>query len=260
MYDSTARLQGLGINREEVLQALALTTEPYTVFLSGSIIEGYGNADSDLDVYVIYPEEIPPLQADYNMGQNLISMEYTTNWRIDVESWAKEQVITVAQRLRPIPDDWNQYLTINMDDIDLAHGFQIGVPILQPEHFQQLCQEFDFKQVSYMIMQRALMIYQGVQEDAAGALAAKQHGTALLMARRAVQLALDIWIAFHGDTNTRDKWRFFKLEKLGDITLVDRYWELETPKINDRDEVLQYARECLSFAGQLVLKVQKAVR
>lgn len=260
MYDLPTRLQELGINREEVLQALALPAEPYTIFLSGSIIEGYGNANSDLDVYVIYPGEIPPLKVDFNTGHTLISMEYTTNWRLDTESWAKDQIFTVAQRLHPLPDDWNQYLTMNMDDFDLAHGFRIGVPILHPGHFQELRQAFDFDHVSRMIMQRALILYFGIQEDAAGALDAKQYGAALLMARRAVQLATDIWVAFHGDTNTRDKWRFFKLEKLGDQTLVERYWDLETCQISGRDGALEYAKKCLSFASQLVLKVQKATR
>jgi hypothetical protein len=260
MSDSHPRLQQLGINREEVVQALALSAEPYTIFLSGSIIEGYGNANSDLDVYVIYPGAIPPLQADFKTGQNLISMEYTTNWRLDVESWAKDQIFAVAQRLHPLSEDWNQYLAMNMNDVDLAHGFQIGIPILHSEHFQELRQAFDFEHVSRMIMQRALLLYFGVQEDAAGALDAKQYGAALLMARRAVQLAIDIWVAFHGETNTRDKWRFFKLEKLGDQNLVERYWELETCQINGRDGALEYAKKCLSFASQLVLKVQKAAR
>ncbi|HLZ62475.1 MAG TPA: hypothetical protein VKR06_36475 [Ktedonosporobacter sp.] len=259
LNDMTLRLEKLGINAEEVLTSLTFTVEPYTVFLSGSIIEGYGNVDSDLDVFVIYPEQIPSLEADFSVGNTLINMEYTTNWRMDVESWTREQVELVAQHLsQHSASNWNQSLRVSIDELNFAHRIRIGVPVLHPEHFQQLQQAFNFEYVSRIIMNRNLIWYTGVQEDAAGAIASKQYGTALLMGREAVQLAIDILIASQGETNTKAKWRFFKLEKLGDPALLERYWELETPTISTKDDVLKYAKECIIFASQLVLKVQKA--
>jgi hypothetical protein len=104
------------------------------------------------------------------------------------------------------------------------------------------------------------MGYTASAEDAAGAIMSKQYGAALLMARSSLQIAMDAWLAACGDTNTKDKWRFFRLEKLGDPVLVERYWALELPRIERREDILQYAKECLRYAEEIVAKAQKAGR
>src|SRR6185436_21133169 len=103
--DTDARLHELGIDVDEVIATLSLITQPYTVFLSGSIIEGYGNPESDLDVYVIYPEELPDVRVDYDAETNIISLEFTPTKRLDIESWTREQMLASAQRIRQCSSD-----------------------------------------------------------------------------------------------------------------------------------------------------------
>jgi predicted nucleotidyltransferase len=267
MSASDTRLQQLYINAEEIIAGLVLPVEPYTLYLSGSVIEGYGNADSDLDVFVIYPEELPAIRTDYAIEAKSVSLEYTENWRLDIEAWTKEQVLDVAQRIQKCQLEniqeiitFSDVVAFSDNDIELAHRLRIGIPLLHEEHFQQLRQAFDFKKLARIIMQRRLTTYAGAQEDAAGAITSKQYGTALLTARASVQLAVDILLAAHGETNISNKWRFFKLEKLEDADLLQRYWELETPSLPRQEDVLDYARRCLNFSSQLVLQAQRLVQ
>jgi hypothetical protein len=260
MFNSIS-LEELGIDAEEVMAALPLKAETFTIFLSGSVLEGYGNTESDLDVFIIYSDQVPSQGVTYTRESYDISFEYISNWRLDVESWAKEQVFSVAQRLdRCSSEDRNACINVAFSDIQMAHRVCVGVPIRHPECFERLREAFDFEHLSHIIMTRCLVFCDGTTEDAAGAIDSEQHGAALLTSRQSVQLAIDALLAAHGETNPKDKWRFFKLEKLGDPTLLERYWALETSNISHQDDVLEYAKECLTFANQIVLRAQKTKR
>lgn len=253
------QLQMMGIDKDEIESSLTLPIEPFTIFLSGSIIEGFGNVESDLDVYVVFPEIVPDLRADFDTGINIISLEFTTNWRLDVESWAKEQMLAASDRIRCCtPQSLGARTDISFEDSALAHNIRIGIPIRHEEHFQQIKLSFDFAHLSHLLTSKYLNSYIGLAEDAAGAIASKQHGAAMLMSRKAAQAAFDAWLAAHGETNPKDKWRFNKLEKLGNQAMLERYWALETPQIVDKKDVLSYAKDWLLFAQSIVLQVQEA--
>ncbi|HLF26425.1 MAG TPA: nucleotidyltransferase domain-containing protein [Anaerolineae bacterium] len=253
-------LERLGIDTEEIAAALSPVVPPYTIFLSGSVVEGYGNSESDLDVFVIYPEEMPPLQAAYTTDTNVILNEYTEHWRLDIECWPKWAVLSTAERIsRCAPGNWNECRNLDLNDLYLAHRVRVGIPIEHEEGFRTLHATFDFQHISRVIMTKCLMGYMGIAEDAAGAIDSGQHGAALLMSRQAMQRAIDTLLAAHGDTSPKEKWRFFKLQKLGDANLFERYWVLETQGIQGREDVFEYAKSCLSFANQIVLRSQKMV-
>jgi len=251
--------ENLEIDPKQILANLSLPEQPSSIFLSGSIIEGYANAESDLDVFVIYQgEDLPRQRIDYTTNTNTISFEYMSNLRLDIESWTEKQAQAVAVRLNRCPsEDWSQCLMINIDDIAFAHRIRVGLPIFGLRRFKRLRNEFEFEHLASIIMSRNLCLYNEVAEDAAGAVSSKQFGAALLMSRRVVELAIDILLASHGETNTKDKWRFAKLEKLADQGLLSRYWELETPHIRNQEEVIDYSKECLAFGSQIVLQAQK---
>lgn len=253
-------LNDLGIDVAAILEVLALSDDPYCVFLSGSVIEGYGNIESDVDVYVIYPKQLPAIRVDFDAKTNLISQEFIENRRVDIESWTLEQVLQVARNIQQCPvglDHWVECLAITKNELELAHRVRIGIPILYPENFNQLRQSFDFRHLSHIIRTCCVYLYGGVLEDAAGSIASKQHGATLFSARRTLQYAVDAFLAAHGETNTSDKWRFYKLEKLQDRNLIDQYWALEMPNIEHRDDIFQWAKTCLTFANNMALQAQK---
>jgi predicted nucleotidyltransferase len=260
MDSFSVTLERLGVDAAEIAAALSPAIPPYTVFVSGSVVEGYGNSESDLDVLVIYPEEMPSLEAEYVTDTNIIQSDFTEHWRLDIEGWPRREVLAAAERIsRCAADNWNECRNIDFNDICLAHRVRIGIPLEHEAEFRMLHGAFDFPHLSRVIMTKCLMQYMGIAEDAAGAIDSGQHGAALLMARQAMQRAIDTLIAAYGDTNPKEKWRFFKLQKLGDVNLYERYWTLELQGIPEREDVFEYARTCLSFANQVALRAQKMV-
>jgi hypothetical protein len=254
------KLEALGITVDDVVSALNLPVDPYTIFLSGSVIEGYGNTESDIDVYIIYAESLPEARSDLATETNTITLEYINDRRVDIESWTKQQVLAVAQRMGACPsglDYWADCLKLGLADFEFAHNLRIGVPILHPEHFAALHQAFDYGHLSRILTTYYVYCYGASLEDASGAIASKQYGTALLTSRKALQYAVDALLASHGETNTKDKWRFFKLEKLADPALLERYWAQEFPAGATRDDIFAHAKQSLRLAGEVAIKAQK---
>jgi hypothetical protein len=260
MNYSHNRLRELGINVQEIITGLPTPVEPHTIFISGSVIEGYGNAESDLDLFVVYPEALPEVRAEYTATTNLTSLEYVGDWRLDIESWSRSQIIDAARRFRECSADlenWAECIQFTIAELDLAHRINIGIPLYNEPNFVELRNEFDAQHFSEILRTRFIYYYGVSLEDATGAISSKQYGTALIATRKTLQFAVDALLAAHGETNAKDKWRFFKLEKLGNASLIDLYWRLELPCISQGDEVLAWARDCLSVANQIVIDAQK---
>lgn len=257
--DTLARLESLSINKDEILENLYLPEKPYTVFLSGSVIEGYGNAESDLDLFVVYENAVPPVRSDITQESNLISMEYIADWRVDIESWSSKTISAIASRISQSDlKDVGACMAISLSDFNLAHSIRIGLPIQNEENFQHLQQALDIQHISSILTERYLRFYYAAAEDAAGAIVSKQYGTALITARHSVEFALDALMAFHQETNIKEKWRFQKLAKLGMPLLLERYWQLETASLPTQEDVLPYAKDCLFFAQGVVAKIPLA--
>lgn len=256
MMHQTQALERFGIDAEQVLVAVP-HSDASTCFVSGSIVEGFGNAESDLDVFLVYDGEASGGGAEYHRDTNTIAFEYLEGVRIDVERWSAANVRGVADRLGACQiDDWDACLNVPVGDLQFAHRILVGWPLREAERFHELQALFDGEHLARLIATRRLAEYHGVAEDASGAIKSQQHGAALLMARRALQLAVDVLVAAHGETNVKDKWRLFKLERIGAPDIVARYWSLETAGIEQRDDVFKYAKQCLSFAQTLVMQVQ----
>lgn len=254
-----SRLHDLEIHKDDILAALSLPAEPHTIFLSGSVIEGYSNTESDLDVYVVFTDDIQIERVDCQRDDYAITIDYVSNWRLDIEIWSVESIKKVANRLQNTQvDDWNESLTINIADLKLAHNLRVGYPIQHPSQFNELQTMFKFDHISRLLMNRNLVMYNNSAEDASGAISSEQHGAAIVTAREAAQFAIDAYLAAHGETNHKSKWRYFKLQKLGEDDLIKRYLQIEVgPGEVQPEELLVFCAETLIFANSIVLRAQK---
>lgn len=254
--DYQKQLQMREILPKEIIEQLDLPIDAYTIYVSGSIMEGYGNAESDLDVYIIFKEEIPLIDVDIQTQEKTISLKFTPRWRLDVESWALPHLISVAKQLQGCdPDNGVDCLRLPETDLIFAHNLRVGIPIYNVDNFETLRGNFDFKHLAQLLIGRYLFLYNNVAEDASGSLTTKQLGTALLTARDTVRLAIDAFNASNGETNIRSKWRFQKLEKIGNPEILQRYWDIEMgTQIHTKDDVIPFVEDCLMFANQLVVR------
>ena len=74
-------------------------------YVAGSLVEGYGNGQSDLDLFVLFADA-PPAAADGGAaaafdgaGVYRIELDYVGGVRVDTECWPAPAVLDVPARL-----------------------------------------------------------------------------------------------------------------------------------------------------------------
>ncbi|HLF27511.1 MAG TPA: nucleotidyltransferase domain-containing protein [Anaerolineae bacterium] len=257
MAAEVALLEKLNVDVDEVLSNLELPIEPYTIFISGSVTEGFGHALSDLDVFVIFPKQVQ-VSVDIAWENHTISNKWIANWRLDIENWEKAEILKAARRLQEIGiEDWDACRNAKLADIHIAHRMRGGIPIQSEDNFRELQRAFDYDHFSQILVSQRVAWFESVAEDVVGAIDSKQAGLAWLTVREAVGLALDAYIASKGETNTKAKWRFAKLSKLGETEVLERYWSCELPRLDHREAIIDFAKQSLDFANELMFKAQK---
>jgi hypothetical protein len=258
-----ARLKEFGVSFDELQSLFENLEDPYTVFVGGSIVEGYGNAESDIDAYVIYAREIPAQEiTEFKFEGRTVGFDYVSDRRVDLESWSLSYINTIAEKIRSCSADlWKSAFIPTENEITFAHRILNGIPLVNTENFLELQARFESSQVSKLLAARYLAAYNDVAEDASGAITSRQYGPMLLLSRDAVRLALDAYIASMGETNAKAKWRFQKLEKIGDPDLSQQYWNIELgTDLHSHDDIPTCAEEWLRFATKLTYQATRKIQ
>src|SRR4051794_37923076 len=105
-----------------------------TAYVAGSLVEGYGNPQSDLDLFVLF-DGAPPAPAGDGAaaafdgaGVYRIDLDYVDGIRVDTECWPLEVVLDVARRLNEAEaEDWTAPVSLPEELFQLAHGVRIGL-------------------------------------------------------------------------------------------------------------------------------------
>ena len=245
---------------EAAREAVSAIRDRECTFVSGSLIEGLGNAASDLDVYVITDSrETPPAAMTFRWGSSTVMIDYVGDLRTDVELWPRATVLACAAAIGACaPGDIAAAAGIEDRELQLAHRLRVGVAVEGAEILAELQAKFDWAHLSRVICNRFLADYNGWAEDASGAVRDGDPGTAMLASRLALGCAVDAHLAASGDTNSKAKWRFKKLQALGDDDLARNYLELEADTSTEPAALLAQARSRLRYAVGLTSKAASA--
>jgi hypothetical protein len=236
-----------------------------TAYICGSLIEGFGNTRSDLDVFVLTDgparlvgehEEIRrPVDDEYE-----VAIGYESGICVDTECWIFEAVRKIAMSLNTCPlDDWTAPAALTPSYFQLAHGIRIGRPVTAAGVFAELRDSFDWEHLSRLLYCRFALSYTGTAEDAAGAVLAGDAGAALLSSRFALADAADALLAALGSTNIKPKWRFAKMRQLDLGELADQYLAAELDPDPSPAALLAAAKQRLRFAADLTVRAADAV-
>lgn len=246
-------------------KAAARYPEAVTAYVAGSLVEGYGNTQSDLDLFVLFagapPAAAGGVAAAFDgAGIFRVDLDYTDGVRVDTECWPLPTVLEVAQRLNESPaDDWTAPVSLPEELFQLVHGIRIGLPVAAPEEFARLQGAFDWEHVCLLRYLRHMSVYTGTSEDAVGAVRAGDHGTALLTSREALGAATDALLAAAGSTNTKPKWRFTKLRGMGKAELAEDILAAELDPDPAPEALLARAKDRLRLASDLTMAAAQAV-
>jgi hypothetical protein len=219
-----------------------------TAFLTGSLVEGFGNALSDLDILVIVSNE-----SDYTV----LPPENPINKRIDVEVIEHAEVDSAVSHLNSMDISGKGFPGImTEDELTVLHRLCIGIPFFNPEKARTIQESIDCTTLAKYITIYFQAHFRRMVEDAVGALQSEDFTTAFFNARTAFGYAVDTYLAFHGETNIRAKWRVKKLLK-HDPSLMETYWKFEASHVaNTPEAITEYVKEVIRYSNDLLLTIQ----
>jgi predicted nucleotidyltransferase len=240
------------------------------VYLAGSLMEGFGNSTSDIDVYVIcdlIPSIVPEesitqsfLQSDKNLVRNIIH----EGIRLDFEYWTWEEFNNAVNILNNLDFKTDQYIQrISDDDFDLLHRIKFGKPIVNKERFEKIYNEIIFENLGYYCIAIGNEKYQGLLEDLQGAYLSKDYGSAFFLSRLFIERMMTSYLASHGETNPNTKWLYRKAlryqETTGDTNLLEKYLDLQNRPFQ-LETIDKLIKEMINFGQSLNSKSQSSLK
>lgn len=254
------QLAAFKINVDEVLQQFPKRPEDL-VFFSGSIVEGFANRGSDLDVYVITKHPIFP--DDLQVRENYIGQEYTllhTPIPVNVTVIDKANLLSLIESI-------NHSITrrkidfSEMRNIETYHRLLQGVPVQNTEQFRDLQGVLDPDGFARVCAFNRLKYSENRHEDAVGALESDDAWTAFLAARIALEKAVEALLFANGQSNPRDKWLLRKLFTVYDEQepWVQQFLRLYIGQgdLLDAEERKRTTRSMVRLANQIRTKAYK---
>ena len=230
---------------ERVAQQI-ITTPDDVVFVSGSIVEGFGNENSDLDLFLVRAGgEVTPdprlVLATVGLGETYI----------DYEVYNEANLSSLAALINTAaPDDFRAVWQIPLSRIDLYYRVVIAEAAYNPTGLAQIQRDFDRETVASRLATWAGLRSVVALEQADELLAHGDGRHAVVAAQGACGYALDSYLAARGEAYPNLKWRFEKLKRLCGVEaeLYGRAWELKAPGYRG---VPQYVEAVRGFCDEL---------
>jgi len=179
------------------------------VLLSGSLVDGFGNRGSDIDIVVVAGSAPPP-------GRQPFFLRSAGRW-VDVEAWGRTQLDALTMRGRQaseIPGNLADYAPLRYHQAVSLHRFSIAIGLTSPP--PGAAPPPSLEPCRHRLAQAAyhLMTARNLWQDAAGAFASSQPEDTSYMAAMGLERCFDAWAALAGETNPNEKWRAAKHRRL----------------------------------------------
>lgn len=227
-----------------------LSADDDVIFASGSLAEGFGNASSDLDLFVI--QSSPWDNLTQPMFPLVKIIESSSNrYYIDVEIHSLESIRSIASNINHVNiDDASEIITLAISDLDLYYRVCIGQVVHNRDGFIALREEFDKVRSAEVLRQLAQIKSIGAWRVALGHRALGLSGGLVVSVRQATEWGIDCFLAGQNEAFPSLKWRFDKLERLlgVDHPYYAKAWKL---KASGMRTVADYYQECFEFCLDL---------
>ncbi|MDF9857296.1 putative nucleotidyltransferase [Paenibacillus sp. PastF-1] len=272
------RVNHLLENPTELLSLLHLTDmESAIIYLAGSLLEGFGNLRSDIDVYVLCKDEeletlrsaMAAIDGSFLLTAECIIRNITIREsRFDIEYWSRSKFTDLVGKISNLDFNTSDYIDrLSKEEFDVLHRLKYGKPLHNKQQFIELYQSVNFENLKYYKIVTQSEIYTGIVEDVQGAYLSKDFGSAFFMARNLIDIVMTGYLAGKGETNPGNKWLFRKLiryeercRELGEeIHLSEEYLRLQTHEYS-LDTVQKYIKEVLGYCQKLNLESQNMLR
>lgn len=220
-------------------------TESDTVFVTGSVVDGIGDSQSDLDIYILTsPEGFERRSPDFDHERKSqqARMEFGIIYRdvlgrrLDAECHPKKKFVELLRefaRLDPLDRDclWRNFRSLGRferaEAVELMHRLRIGVPIHNEALLQDLLQGYDESKFFAWNTHFHLIDAEDYVKGVKRSLNQGDDQSAYLKLQRLYDSLADAKLFAHGQSLDRWKWRLPKLRKLGDAEFLALYLDVQ---------------------------------
>ncbi len=227
--------------------AREIITGPEDVaFVSGSLVEGFGNENSDLDLFLVRAEG--ERTEDPRLVLATVGIEGTY---VDYEVYNQANMAAISARINGTDlADLRSVWELPLDRIDLYYRTAVAEAAYNAPGLELLQRDFD-REVSARLLSvwTALRSVWKLQE-AGESLEAGFAREALVSAQAAVGYAADSYLARQGEAYPNLKWRYEKVvRRFGrESALFRRLWGLKSPGGRG---VTAYLADVGAFCGEM---------
>jgi hypothetical protein len=233
------------------------------VFVSGSLVAGWGHMTSDVDLYVVTttPAAIIPTTTT-NLSLSVqplpVVIEYAPRGvRYDIEYWTVAQVDELLAAVNdPGDKDYRVMARPGYDDIDCFYRLSIGVALTGDAWLRAAKERLGKSALPAILARVEFDEADNFVDDAVGLLQAGDQQSALLAARMALGHAVDGYLFGRGSLSPAAKWRYRKLAELPGAALTPEiFWSLETMRDLDPNNVRPWVERVLGTCQSLMMEV-----
>ncbi|MEV4690559.1 hypothetical protein AB0K27_05450 [Micromonospora echinospora] len=243
----------LEVTFEGVLKRFPGLAEAEAVCLTGSIAAGWGNVNSDFDVYAFSdkPLDLPVDETSEcwpGVDQSGVRWD---NWmgefqesRVDLTIWTPDTLTTV---LKPYLDGEVEFCGMSYALRDFVYRFSIGIPLKNEDYFRQMRELLTASSFARARARWSKAATENSLTDVAGQLDAGDGASARLSAVRAAAGAAEACLLLQGDLCPTEKWLMRRLERKPECGITaDEYRSVvldgARPGESDADFALRVAR------------------
>ncbi len=241
--DST--LKNLNISLHDLKSKIRGDSKEIAV-AAGTLIEGIGTPDSDLDVYVFYRETAPAAFKNNHNYSELVDghlyhfYDYVgrNGYAIDVKYFNVHFIRDLIEGIHAEFDSclyetklkreiFGKRLDGRNDHADMAHKLLAAVPIQGEEEWEELLRDFPRERFCYLLYRTGMGGYPEFK-DLAGFVKQERWHEAATVARELLYSQMRGYTHLLGNTNYKDKWLIAYLSRVKgfDQGVRDEFYKL----------------------------------
>lgn len=210
------------------LPGLTMPSSAQVVLVTGSLVEGLGNARSDVDLITFADETIGDASVDVATG-SVVDIAHLSGVRVDHEVWTISHIEDLIERFERYDARLDKmYMAFTRHEIELIHCVLVARAIEGADLHAEWVKRFNAMRFADAMRHMAHDACEGYVDDAVGALASGDLDTATVMTRAATESVVDAYLASRGSTSPKlFKWRQRMVRAAGVPEWSDLYWSAQ---------------------------------
>lgn len=248
---------------DQLPDGIAVPADAVCVFVSGSLVAGWGHAASDVDLYVVTREPVPMTSTavlDLALTSQpvlAVAVFGPDGMRYDIEYWTLAQAEELLTAIEARDDRGRAFATaLSYHDIDWFFRLSIGVALTGDEWLRSAQRRIAMSALPVILASQEFSQADGFTEDALGLAEAGDQESAVLAAHSALGHAVDGYLFARGSFSPGVKWRYRKLAALPSSALsLEEYWQLELMRDLDPHDVKPWIARVVEACQALMLEV-----